>query len=79
MVYALYPDTEISVHIAWGFKKQNTAVMIGKSIVNKDSNVNIGDICLEYGGGGHANAGTCQLDNDKVDCELPKIIEKLNK
>ena len=79
MVYAMYPDTEISVHIAWGFKKQNTAVMIGKSIVNKDSNVNIGDICLEYGGGGHANAGTCQLDNDKVDNELPKIIEKLNK
>ena len=53
--------------------------MIGKSIINKESNVNIGDICLEYGGGGHANAGTCQLDNDKVDAELPKIIEKLNR
>ena len=79
MIYALYPDTELSVHVAWGFQKQNTAVMIGKSIINRDSNVNIGDICLEYGGGGHANAGTCQLDNDKVDSELPKIIEKLNK
>ena len=79
MIYALYPDTEISVHVAWGFQKQNTAVMIGKSIINKDSKVNIGDICLEYGGGGHANAGTCQLPNDKVDSELPKIIEKLNK
>ena len=79
MIYALYPDTELSVHVAWGFQKQNTAVMIGKSIINRDSNVNIGDICLEYGGGGHANAGTCQLANDKVDSELPKIIEKLNK
>lgn len=79
MIYALYPNTEISVHVAWGFQKQNTAVMIGKSIVNKDSKVNIGDICLEYGGGGHANAGTCQLENDIVDGELPKIIEKLNK
>ena len=79
MVYAMYPDVEISVHVAWGFQKQNTAVMIGKSIINKESNVNIGDICLEYGGGGHANAGTCQLDNDKVDAELPKIIEKLNR
>ena len=79
MIYALYPNTEISVHVAWGFQKQNTAVMIGKSIVNKDSKVNIGDICLKYGGGGHANAGTCQLDNDIVDGELPKIIEKLNK
>ena len=79
MIYALYPDTELSVHVAWGFQKQNTAVMIGKSIINRDSNVNIGDICLEYGGGGHANAGTCQLANDKVDSELPRIIEKLNK
>ena len=78
MVYALYPETEISIHVAWGFKKQNTAVMIGKSIVNKASNANIGELCLKYGGGGHKNAGTCQLDNDKVDAELPEIIKALN-
>ncbi|MCR5626406.1 MAG: exopolyphosphatase [Lachnospiraceae bacterium] len=78
MVYAMNPEIEISVHVAWGFKKQNTAVMIGKSIINRSSKVNIGDICLEYGGGGHANAGTCQIDNDTVDAKLPGIIEKLN-
>ena len=53
--------------------------MIGKSIVNKASNVDIGELCLRYGGGGHHNAGTCQLENDKVETELPKIIEILNK
>ena len=79
MVYAMYPEAEISVHVAWGFKKQNTAVMIGKSIVNKNSKVDTGNLCLSYGGGGHANAGTCQLANDLVDKELPKIIEKLNR
>ena len=78
MVYALWPEVEISVHVAWGFRKQNTAVMIGKSIINKSSNFNIGELCLSYGGGGHANAGTCQLDNDVVDGELPTIISKLN-
>ncbi len=78
MIYAMYPEAEISVHVAWGFKKQNTAVMIGKSIINKASNFNIGDLCLEYGGGGHANAGTCQIDNDKIDEVLPEIIKKLN-
>ena len=78
MVYAMYPETEISVHVAWGFKKQNTAVMIGKSIVNKASKFDIGALCLSYGGGGHMNAGTCQLDNDKIDTELPNIIKKLN-
>ena len=78
MVYAMYPETEISVHVAWGFRKQNTAVMLGKSIINKASNADIGALCLSYGGGGHKNAGTCQLDNDKVDAELPKIIQALN-
>ena len=78
MIYALYPETEISIHVAWGFRKQNTAVMIGKSIVNKASNADIGELCLKYGGGGHRNAGTCQLDNDTVDKQLPDIIRALN-
>ena len=78
MIYALYPETEISVHVAWGFKKQNTAVMIGKSIVNKSSDFDIGALCLKYGGGGHRNAGTCQLENDEVDEKLPVIIKELN-
>ena len=78
MIYALYPDAEISIHVAWGFRKQNTAVMIGKSIVNKASNADIGELCLKYGGGGHHNAGTCQLENDTVDAQLPDIIKALN-
>ena len=78
MIYALYPETQISVHVAWGFRKQNTAVMIGKSIVNKASQADIGELCLKYGGGGHRNAGTCQLENDVVDSQLPDIIAALN-
>lgn len=79
LVYAMYPQTKISIHVMWGLKKQNTAITIGKSIVDRSSQVNIGDICLKYGGGGHKNAGTCQLDNDKVDELLPQIIDLLNK
>lgn len=79
MVYALWPEVQISIHVAWGFRKQNTAVMIGKSIINKSSDFNIGELCLSYGGGGHANAGTCQLENDIIDTELPVIIDKINK
>lgn len=78
LIYALYPESQISVHVVWGFRKQNTAVMIGKSIFNKASWVDIGELCLRYGGGGHRNAGTCQLDNAIVDQELPDIINALN-
>lgn len=78
MVYAMYPEAEVSVHVMWGYRKQNTAITIGKSILNKNSKANIGDICLKYGGGGHRNAGTCQIPNDQVDIILPKILEELN-
>lgn len=78
MVYAMYPEAEVSVHVMWGYRKQNTAITIGKSIINKNSKANIGDICLKYGGGGHRNAGTCQILNDQVDIILPKILEDLN-
>ena len=78
MIYALYPEAQISIHVAWGFRKQNTAVMIGKSIINKASKADIGELCLKYGGGGHRNAGTCQLENDEVDEKLPDIIAALN-
>ena len=53
--------------------------MIGKSIINKASDADIGELCLKYGGGGHRNAGTCQLENDEVDEKLPDIIAALNK
>ena len=80
LIYTMFPDAYFSLHIAWGLKKQNTAVMIGKSIFKDSPDVdkNIADICLKYNGGGHKNAGTCQLDNDKVDEILPEILEYFN-
>ncbi len=80
LIYTMYPDAYFSIHVAWGLKKQNTAVMIGKSIFKDSPDVdkNIGEICLKHSGGGHKNAGTCQLDNDKVDDLLPEILEYFN-
>lgn len=79
LIYAMYPETKISVHVMWGLKKQNTVFTIGKSIVNRSSDVNIGEICLQYGGGGHMNAGTCQVPNEEADKLLLEIVDKLNK
>ncbi|MGN7613121.1 exopolyphosphatase [Magnetococcales bacterium HHB-1] len=78
MIYALFPDTNISIHVLWGLKKQNTVFAIGKSILNRTSNTHIGDLALKYGGGGHANAGTCQVSNDEAVEVLGKLIEKIN-
>jgi len=75
--YALYDQSNISVQVIWGFQKQNTVFTVGKSIFNKTSDVNIGELMLEYGGGGHRNAGTCQVPNDDAEKILLEIIERL--
>ena len=73
-IYALFPDTNISIHVLWGFKQQNTVFATGKSIVNRSSKTNIGELMYKYGGGGHNAAGTCQIDNDKAQGTLKELI-----
>jgi len=78
VMYAVNPEINISIHALNGFKNQNTVFAIGKSIVNRNSNTNIGELCLKYGGGGHHAAGTCQIDNDKAEEVLEELIKKIN-
>ena len=75
--YALYPQTNISVQVMWGLHRQNTVITLGKSIFNKTSGVNIGAVMLEYGGGGHENAGTCQVENEQADQVLAAVVSRI--
>lgn len=77
IVYALFPQINISLHVLWGKNKQNTVFAIGKSILNRTSKTDVGKLCLEYGGGGHHAAGTCQVENLKAEEKLQKIIDKI--
>lgn len=77
VVYALFPECNISIHALWGLKQQNTVFAVGKSIFNKTSKTNIGELMLKYGGGGHQNAGTCQIDNDKASKVLKELIAQI--
>lgn len=77
MIYAMHPECNISMHILWGLKKQNTVFAIGKSIVDRRSKTNVGELCLKYGGGGHEKAGTCQIDTDKADAVQNELIAKI--
>jgi nanoRNase/pAp phosphatase (c-di-AMP/oligoRNAs hydrolase) len=78
VIYAMYPQINISIHVLWGLKQQNTVFATGKSILNRSSTTNIGALMLEYGGGGHENAGTCQVDNDKAEQVLATLIQRIN-
>jgi nanoRNase/pAp phosphatase (c-di-AMP/oligoRNAs hydrolase) len=78
MIYALFPEVNISIHKIWGMKKQNTVFATGKSIFDRSSKTNVGELMLKYGGGGHEAAGTCQIDNDKAETVLGELIEAIN-
>jgi nanoRNase/pAp phosphatase (c-di-AMP/oligoRNAs hydrolase) len=78
MIYALLPDCNISIHMLWGLKKQKTVFAIGKSIIDRSSPVNVGAVCLSYGGGGHHAAGTCQVANDQVERVTAELIATLS-
>ncbi|WP_017301265.1 exopolyphosphatase [Nodosilinea nodulosa] len=78
MIYALFPQCNISIHVMWGLKQQNTVLATGKSIFNRTSKTNIGELMLKYGGGGHDAAGTCQIENDRAEQVLAELVSRIN-
>ena len=78
VVYSLFPDQNISLWIVDGRGKLNCPIAIGHSVLNRTSKTNVGTLCLKYGGGGHPQVGTCQIDYDDVDRCIEEIVAKIN-
>jgi nanoRNase/pAp phosphatase (c-di-AMP/oligoRNAs hydrolase) len=76
-IYALFPQCSISIHVLWGLKQQNTVFATGKSIVDRSSATNVGELMLEYGGGGHEAAGTCQIANEDAERVLGELVGRI--
>ncbi len=77
MIYALFPQCNISIHAMWGVQKQNTVFATGKSILDRSSKTHVGELMLAHGGGGHAAAGTCQVPNDQAESTLQTLITRI--
>lgn len=76
-IYALFPECNISIHVLWGVQQRNVVMATGKSIVNRTSHTNIGELMLRYGGGGHQNAGTCQVPGDEAERVLAELVQQI--
>jgi nanoRNase/pAp phosphatase (c-di-AMP/oligoRNAs hydrolase) len=76
-IYALFPLCNISIHVLWGLKQQNTVFATGKSIIDRGSRTNIGELMLSYGGGGHEAAGTCQVENEDAVRVLGELVGRI--
>jgi len=77
MVYALYPEVNISLTVQKRTDNGNIEIAVGKSILDRTSQTNIGDLMLEFGGGGHNAAGTCQVNESDADATIAKLIERI--
>ena len=77
MVYALHPQTTVSIHVLWGLRHQNTVFAVGKSIVDRSSPLDVGALMLEHGGGGHEAAGTCQINNDRAAAVQRELVDRI--
>lgn len=78
VIYPMFPTTNVSVQVMWGLQKQNIVMTCGHSITNRTSQCNIGELMLEYGGGGHRTVGTCQVPIAEAERVLAELIERIN-
>jgi len=78
LVYAMNPEQNISIHAVWGKDKQNVVYSTGKSIINKSSKTNVGELMLKYDGGGHKAAGGCQPSHEDAQKVLQELISQIN-
>lgn len=77
LVYALYPDSKISIRVENRHDGQ-VRIAAGKSVLNRTARANIGSMMLRFGGGGHAAAGACRVDADKVDETIAELVKGIN-
>lgn len=75
LLYTLFPSANISVKIAEDSQRPNTtAISVGYNIFNPTSNVNVGELLKNYGGGGHKVVGSCRVPDDQAERALREIV-----
>jgi nanoRNase/pAp phosphatase (c-di-AMP/oligoRNAs hydrolase) len=77
LVYSLFPECNISMHVMWGREKQNVVFTVGHSIIKRTSKTDVGKLMLEYEGGGHERVGTCQIATPRAERIKKELIERV--
>ena len=79
LIYGIYPGQNVSVWVVDGKAeyKNNCAIAVGYSILNRTCEVDVGLLMLKHGGGGHKMVGTCQVSKERVDETIADILENL--
>ena len=65
------------MHVMWGREKQNTVYTVGKSIFDRGNPLDVGELMLAHGGGGHDAAGTCQGENAGAEAMKQRLVDEI--
>jgi len=77
VIYSLYPEQNVSAWVVDGRGKQNCPIAVGHSILNRTCKTDVGALLLKYGGGGHAQVGTCQVPYEDADRVIEEIVASM--
>lgn len=76
LIFTLFPQGNIQVKVTHDSQRENTtAISVGYNIFNPTSNVNVGELLKNYGGGGHKVVGSSRVPNDKAEQAIQEIVE----
>ncbi|MEW6368284.1 MAG: hypothetical protein AB1714_26945 [Acidobacteriota bacterium] len=79
LVYALYPDLNVSLRLHWGPMKEFVVAAVGHCIFKRGCKSDVGEMAARYGGGGHFGAGSVPLPVATADERISQIIEELKR
>ena len=78
IIYALYPEQNISLWVVDGRNKQNVSIAVGYSVLNRTCKTDVGSLMLKNGGGGHKQVGTCQVPYHDCDKIIAELLEQIH-
>jgi hypothetical protein len=76
LVYAIFPEANVSVRIHWGPNRTFPMLLLGHSIFNRTCKTNVGELAARYGGGGHKGAGSIPL-MDEPEQQIEMVVREL--
>ena len=76
LVYALYPEVNVSARIHWGPERRFPMLLLGHSIFRRTCRTNVGELAARYGGGGHRGAASVPLMSEP-DQQIAMIVGEL--
>ena len=77
LVYAVFPEANVSLRLHWGPQRKSVVAVIGHSIFNRTCAADVGDLAARFGGGGHRGAGSIPLDPDSADDVVRELVSEL--